>query len=183
MPFEPIRTERLVLRPPEPGDAPCIHRLIGDWQVARMTANVPHPYEADMAEDWIAKAARQLAAGEACQLAVIDPEAGGLVGGVGLDLDDRATPILGYWIGRPYWGRGYATEAVCALVAIGFDALGAARIDATVLPANPASARVLGKLGFVRTGRVMQDAPARGARQEVDTYALSRADHGTVGDD
>ena len=182
MPFDPIRTERLVLRPPEPGDAPRIHRLIGEWEVARMTANVPHPYEAGMAEDWIAKTARRLVAGEACQLAVIDSEAGGAVGGVGLDLDDRAAPVLGYWIGRPYWGLGYATEAVGALVAFGFDALGAERIDATVLPANTASARVLGKLGFVRTGRVMQDAPARGARQEVDTYALSRTDHGTVGD-
>ena len=183
MPFDPIRTERLVLRPPEPGDALRIHRLIGEWEVARMTANVLHPYEDGMAEDWINKSVRELEAGEAYHLAVARRGSPDVIGAVGLTLGEPDAPTIGYWIGRPYWGRGFATEAASALVAFGFDSLCAARIDATVLPANPASARVLGKLGFVGTGRAMQDAPARGARQQVDTYALSRADHEAGPDD
>ena len=177
MPFDPIDTERLVLRPPAPDDAPRLHRLIGDWDVARMTANVPHPYEDGMAEAWIAKSARQIEADEACHVAVALRGSPDLIGAVGLTLGARDAPVPGYWIGRPYWGHGYATEAAGALVAFGFDALDAKRIDATVRPGNAASAGVLAKLGFTRTGRIMQDAPARGAPQEVDSFELSRADH------
>ncbi len=175
MPFDPIRTERLVLRPPEPGDALRIHRLIGEWEVARTTANVPHPYEDGMAEDWIAKSVRELEAGAAYHLAVTRRDTPGLVGSVGLTSPEQPAPVLGYWIGQTDWGGGYATEAARGLVAFGFDALGIDRVIASVLPENLASGRVLEKLGFVRTGRAMHDAPARGAPQEVDMYALTRA--------
>ena len=174
MPFESIYTERLVVRALEPGDAPRIHRLIGDWDVARTTANVPHPYEDGMADDWIAKSASELEAGEAYHLAVTRRDTPGLIGSVGLTLPERRAPVLGYWIGRPYWGRGYATEAARGLVAFGFDALGIDRIIASVLPENLGSGRVLDKLGFARTGRQMHEAPARGAPQEVEMYELNR---------
>ena len=175
MPFESIQTDRLVLRPPEPGDAPCIHRLIGEWEVARMTANVPHPYEDGMAEDWIAKSVRELEAGEAYHVAVTRSDTPDLIGAVGLGLPEQRAPVLGYWIGRPYWGQGYATEAAGGLVAFGFDALGVEKVIASVMLENLASGRVLDKLGFVRTGRQMHDAPARSAPQAVDMYALTRA--------
>ncbi len=174
MSIEPIYTERLVVRALEPDDAPRIHRLIGDWEVARTTANVPHPYEDGMADDWIAKSASELEAGEAYHLAVTRSDTPGLIGSVGLTLPDQRAPVLGYWIGRPSWGRGYATEAARGLVAFGFDALGIDRIIASVLPGNLASGRVLDKLGFVRTGRQMLDAPARGGAQVVEMYELNR---------
>ena len=176
MSFQPIETDRLVVRALEPADAPAMHRLIGEWEVARMTANVPHSYEAGMAEDWITRSAGLLEAGEAYNLAVVHRDVPGLIGSVGLGLPERRAPVLGYWIGRPYWGRGFATESAGGLVAFGFDALGFEKITASVFPEDPASARVLEKLGFVRTGHAMHDAPARGARQEVDTYELSRVD-------
>ncbi len=175
MSFEPIHTDRLILRALEPGDAPRLHRLIGDWEVARTTANVPHPYEDGMAEDWIAQATDQLAAGEAYHLAVTRRDTPGLVGSVGLTSPEQPAPVLGYWIGQTYWGGGYATEAARGLVAFGFDALGVEKVIASVLPENLASGRVLDKLGFVRTGRATHDAPARSAPQEVDMYALTRA--------
>ena len=139
-----------------------------------MTANVPYPYEAGMAEAWITKSVRQIEEDEACNVAVVRRETPDHIGAVGLTLGARDAPVLGYWIGRPHWGHGYATEAAGAFVAFGFDALDAKRIDATVRPGNAASAGVLAKLGFTRTGRIMQDAPARGAPQEVDSYELSR---------
>ena len=175
MSFQPIETDRLVLRGPEPGDVNRLRRLIGDWQVARMTANVPYPYTGEMAADWIAKASDELAAGTAYHLAVERRDKPGQVGTIGLAGLGRDQPVLGYWIGRPYWGRGYATEAAGGMLNFGFATLGVTRIIASVLPANRASRRVLEKLGFVFTGRAYQDAPARGMPQEVETCELTRA--------
>src|SRR5919199_4912035 len=104
-------TERLVLRMFEPEDAPVVQRLAGTWEVARMMLSIPHPYEEGTAERFIEEARRAFEAGERVNFAVVLREGGKLIGGVTLNInarDDNAG--LGYWIGVPYWGRGYATE-------------------------------------------------------------------------
>ena len=177
MPFSPIRTERLVLRAPEPADAPRIQQLAGDWEVARTLAVMPHPYEDGMAESWIAQARDGIDRGEAYHLAVVVRQSQHYIGGMGLEPDVEGRAVLGYWIGRPYWNQGYAREAAKALVDFGFDTLGLVRIVANAMPENVASTKLLGGLGCACRGRKMQEFPARGETREVAVFELTRADY------
>jgi RimJ/RimL family protein N-acetyltransferase len=156
-----LRTERLVLRPFDATDAAAIQRLAGDCQVASTTLTIPHPYEDGMAEAWIEPHAANWAEKKALTLAV-STTADGLVGAVGLRLRfEHLRAELGYWIGVPFWNPGYATEAASAIIEFGFSALGLNRIEAHHFTRNPASGRVLEKLGMtregVRRGHVLKD--------------------------
>ncbi len=144
-----IETPRLVLRPFEPADAAVIQPLLDDSEVAANLLRTPFPYTRQDAEDWVVLSRRRIESGEGLPLAVERREASGVIGCVGLDLAPaHRRAELGYWIGRPYWGRGYATEAGLALVAHGFEALNLNRIHAGYYHWNPASRRVLEKLGM-----------------------------------
>lgn len=147
----PIATARLRLRPPTAGDAPALAALAGDWEVARSTAFLPHPYAEADARDFIAAAAARRAA---CREAIFVLERraeGDVIGAVGVATEGSGGEI-GYWIGRPFWGRGYATEAVSGVLGLAFDGLGVERVAAAVMADNAASARVLEKAGFARLG-------------------------------
>lgn len=148
-----IRTERLTLRPFDLEDAEDVRRLAGSKAIADTTARVPHPYEAGMAEEWIRTHARLFRRKKAVIYAVTRRDSGRLVGAIGLELhmaDERAE--LGYWIGRRYWNRGYATEAAEAVLMYGFIELGLRRIYAHHFRRNPSSGRVLRKIGMKREG-------------------------------
>ena len=156
-----LRTQRLVLRPFSPSDAPAVQRLAGDREVASTTLTIPHPYEDGMAEAWIEGRASDWAEKKALTLAVTT-EADGLVGAMGLHLElEHLRAELGYWIGVPFWNRGYATEAGEAVIRFGFDELGLNRIEAEHFTRNPASGRVLEKLGMtgegIRRDHVLKD--------------------------
>jgi RimJ/RimL family protein N-acetyltransferase len=108
----PRSTDRLILREFSLEDAPNVQRLVGEWEVAYSLLIVPHPYEEGMAQEWIATHHPAYEAGERVSWAVTLREEGALVGSITLHLHpphDNAE--LGYWIGKPYWGCGYATEA------------------------------------------------------------------------
>ena len=111
-----IRTERLVLRPLKLSDAARIALLAGDFDVASMTGTIPHPYSEQMAGEWIGSALQ----GEEGTVFVIELD-GTLIGCVGYREDEKGGAELGYWLGKPYWGQGYATEASAAMVAYAFD--------------------------------------------------------------
>jgi RimJ/RimL family protein N-acetyltransferase len=144
-----IETERLVLRPFADADARDVQRLAGDRLVAATTLLIPHPYEDGMAEAWIATHEAAWEAGHGLTLAITLRPAGELVGAIGLTLwIADGSGELGYWIGVPWWGRGYATEAARALVDCGFGRLGLQVIHAGHFAANPASGRVLEKVGM-----------------------------------
>ena len=143
-----IRTDRLFLRPAWIEDAPELARAIGDKMVVRNLARVPWPYTEDHAREWIARGKAPFLP----TLLVTLPEAGGrIVGASGLheDGDDLA---FGYWIARGFHGRGYATEAGRAMLQIA-RVLGHTRVRADHFADNPASGRVLRKLGFAPTGQ------------------------------
>lgn len=157
-----LRTERLVLRPFIPADAPRVRELSGAWVVTRMLARVPYPYPPGLAEDWISKHATQRAAGENFPFAVTLHNR--LIGCAGLHEEpDRGQIVLGYWIAAAHWGLGYATEAARAVLDFGFGWLGLAGIGAQYYEENQASGRVLAKLGFVETGRGLHPCLARNA--------------------
>ncbi|MGB3808779.1 MAG: GNAT family N-acetyltransferase [Parvibaculum sp.] len=147
-----LTTERLVLRHFNFDDAPRVRALVGNWKVARMLARVAYPYGDGLAEQWIASHERARAEGKAFPFAI--EHQGELVGCVGLDADadDNATPEqayeMGYWIGEPYWNRGFATEAGRALVRHAFEKSPVDRLTAGHLVENHASGSVLTKLGF-----------------------------------
>ena len=148
-----LTTERLVLRSLVPADAPAVHRLAGDRRVADTTVNIPHPYEPGMAEAWIAGHEDEYARGAGVTFAITDRKTGALLGAVHLRLQPRFRRAeMGYWIGVPYWNRGYATEAARAVLRFGFETVGLHRIFATHFTRNPASGRVMAKISMQREG-------------------------------
>ena len=118
-----------------------------------MTLLIPHPYEDSMAEEWIASLRPSYEAGDHVTFAVVLREGSELVGSIGMNLNARDNNgELGYWIGVPYWGRGYCTEAAREMVRYGFEILGLHRIHSNHFGSNPASGRVMQKLGMIREG-------------------------------
>ncbi|MBI4185372.1 MAG: GNAT family N-acetyltransferase [Proteobacteria bacterium] len=175
--FPPLTTERLVVRRLEDADAATVHRLINDWEVAGKLSRVPFPFPPKDVAAWIRATHAALAKGREFALGVALRAEGDLVGVVGLIVDETRTRAdLGYWIGRAYWNRGYATESVRRLVEFAFVNLGLERLWAVTLVENDASARVLRKLGFRHEGLFKHDFPARGEVKTVNRYALTRTE-------
>jgi RimJ/RimL family protein N-acetyltransferase len=160
-----LKTERLLLRPLTLEDAARASTLSCDWEVARMTVSMPFPQPAINVEGQflIEQARRPLARDH---LFAVELPGEGLIGVSGAHVRG-GDPIgqkveIGYWLGRPYWGRGYATEAAAALADFAGD-LGHGPVTANHFVDNPASGRVLQKAGFAYTGhREMKFSLARG---------------------
>jgi len=145
------RTKRLTLRPGWPEDAPAVARAMGHEEVVRMLAKAPWPYRLADAEAFLT---RPRAASEASFLILShEDEHPRPIGGIGLAPDDDGHE-LGYWLTPDAWGRGYATEAGRAVLAIARHALGLKRLHSGHFTDNPASGRVLQKLGFRATGKI-----------------------------
>ncbi len=169
-----IETKRLWLRWPTLADMPAILRLAGEKQIAEMTARIPHPYPPHEAESYIRAARADNQAGNSLVMAVtLKEKPDELLGMIGLSPARGAAPVLGYWIGRPYWGCGYATEAAQAMIDTAFTLADIGSIAAAARLINPASRGVLEKCGFQFEGQGMIDTPARGV-VAVDTFRLSR---------
>jgi RimJ/RimL family protein N-acetyltransferase len=170
-------TERLVLRPFNLSDAADVQRLAGAPQIADTTLNIPHPYQNGMAEAWIETHAPAFARGEMAIFAITDP-AGPLLGAISLRLEPaHGRAELGYWIGVPYWGRGYATEAAVAIIAYGFEVLAVERIYAAHLVRNPASGQVMRKAGMAYEGCHRRHIHKHGRPEDIACYGILRTDH------
>lgn len=162
-----MKSPRLQFRAFGASDAPRVAQLAGDYDVARMTARIPYPYTIVAADQWIAS----LVEGELVRAVVIDGE---LIGAVGLIECGGRTAEIGYWIGKPYWGHGFATEAARALVDHAFGRLGYRRLTCGHFVDNPASARVIAKLGFRRAGVGCLYCEARGTDVDMIMYTRRR---------
>ncbi len=175
-----LHTERLTLRPFVPQDAADVSRLAGDREIAAHTLTVPHPYEEAMASEWIAGHAPATKAGEKVVFALVhDSE---LVGAMGLDLAaEHARAELGYWVGRPSWGQGFASEAARELVRYGFEVLGLNRIQAHHMVRNPASGHVLENCGMQREGVVRQYLKKWGEYEDIVMYSILASDREPAG--
>lgn len=142
-----LESERLYLRPPDYCDVAAITRLIGEYDVAKNLAAVPHPYSEADGRAFVTMAHEKRALGEGFCFAIFDKESDAFLGCCALTLSNGRYAI-GYWLGRPFWNRGYASEAVKALVAFAFHVLKVEQVWASWFDDNPASGRVLEKLGF-----------------------------------
>ncbi|MFK7902260.1 MAG: GNAT family N-acetyltransferase [Nitratireductor sp.] len=142
-----IATERLVLRPPHIEDAEELTMLANNIKIARMLGTMPHPYTDKDAKAFIDKCEANI--GRAC-IYVITEEATGKVVGVGGLHEDPTRyeePYLGYWIGEPYWGQGYATEAARAMVDLFFKVTNSPALLVSARVDNVASKKIIGKCG------------------------------------
>ncbi|HTO41618.1 MAG TPA: GNAT family N-acetyltransferase [Rhizomicrobium sp.] len=172
-----LETERLLLRPPEEADIASTVVLLGDFDVAKNLAAVPHPYSRDHAASFLAQAATQRADGSGFAFSVIRKAGQIHMGTVGLQLKDGVFE-LGYWLGRPYWGQGFATEAARRVVGFAFHDLKAESIRAGRFHDNPASGRVLSKLGAIPNGVEPRDCLARGHAVYCNLLLLKRENFG-----
>jgi RimJ/RimL family protein N-acetyltransferase len=164
-----IETERLILRAPRLADAKAVAKLANDRRIAENTARIPYPYAVDDAKEWIAAVASQ--AGAETFLITIGGEA---VGACGTVLRN-SVPEIGYWLGVPFWGNGYATEAARALIDDAFGERFHPALQAGARISNPASRRVLEKCGFQWTGVGLYRIRAIGSSAPFDRFRLDRA--------
>jgi RimJ/RimL family protein N-acetyltransferase len=176
MPEQPtLSTDRLVLRPFRVEDAPEVQRLAGDRAIAATTLRIPHPYPDGAAEAWIAKLTPAFESGESAMFAITRVADGFFLGAIGLEITrshDRAE--LGYWIGKPYWGNGYCTEAARAVVRYAFEDLGLNRITAAYFANNSASGRVMQNIGMNYEGHRVQEIKKWGKFEDLILYGLVR---------
>jgi ribosomal-protein-alanine N-acetyltransferase len=173
-----LETPRLLLRPLTLADAADVQRLAGVWEVADTTLSIPHPYADGVAEAWIGTLAGLYARREQVVFAITARPEGHLLGAIGLGLrpaHDRAE--LGYWIGKPFWGRGYGTEAAAAVLRYGFRSLALQRIHACVFARNPASGHVLEKVGMKREGISRQHVKRWDRYEDLVQYGMLRKEY------
>jgi RimJ/RimL family protein N-acetyltransferase len=165
-----LETERLVLRAPRFEDAKAIAVLANDRRIAENTRRIPHPYTRVDAEDFIA--AVNGTNGEIAYLITLAD--GTLIGTCGLAMTDGPAHELGYWLGVPFWGKGFATEAVRAVIDYAFTELEHDALQAGARVTNPASRRILEKCGFQWTGVGLCRIRALASSAPIDRFRLDR---------
>ena len=177
-----IHASRILLRPFSLDDAAAVQLLAGEYEIADTTLSIPHPYEDGMAEDWIDGRAEQFQAEMNANFAIVEKVSLQLIGAVSLAVDkDAHKAELGYWIGKPYWNQGYATDAAESIIDYGFKHLRLNRIVARHFVRNPASGRVMQKVGMVYEGTLRKDVIKWGKYEDLHLYSLLRDewnDHG-----
>jgi RimJ/RimL family protein N-acetyltransferase len=154
-----------------------VTELRGAWEIAATTLSIPHPYEESMAQAWIQGHQEALTEGKAMFWAITRRDDSQLVGGVGLHFSKpHHAADIGYWIGTPYWNQGYATEAAAAVIRYGFAELDLNRIQGKHMTKNPASGRVMAKVGMQFEG-ILRQAIYRWDRfEDIAVYAILRQD-------
>jgi RimJ/RimL family protein N-acetyltransferase len=166
-----LRTKHLVLRRFQREDASEVQKLAGNFNVAKMTLNIPFPYEDGMAEEWISTHEENWNTKKSVIYAILKTGTNKLLGAVGLVEIDGLEGELGYWIGEPYWGKGYCTEAAKKLIEFSFQKLSLEKIVAEHLTKNPASGRVMKKIGmqYVKT---TQKIDRNGNTSSMEVYEI-----------
>jgi ribosomal-protein-alanine N-acetyltransferase len=169
-----LETERLLLRTPKMDDVSSIASLIGEWEVAKNLGRVPHPYSEADAQAYVVKTEEARAKGEAFNFVITRKSDSALMGACGVQLRESGNFEFGYWLGKPFWKNGYATESTLRLVSFGFRELNIDRLVAGWFHDNPASGRVLAKLGCEPSGAEQRNCLARGHTVYCHIVTLTR---------
>lgn len=170
-------TAQLVLRPMENRDARALAEHLSEWDIVKQTATVPFPNDERSALTWIARVRRRHAEGREYAFAITHTGCDEFMGAISLSF--TSDPVsgrvgeIGYWLGLPYWGRGYASEAVEALTAFGFDELRLDAIEAVVFKENKNSKRVLERCGYHQLRSEVRRYPDRGGRRKVLLFGIT----------
>ena len=172
-----LRTARLLLRSLESKDVPTLGRLAGTKEIAVTTLNIPYPYSEEDAYGFLAKASEDFREGRSVTFAISVAPEHDLRGVLGLNITDaHSRAELGYWIGVPFWRKGYVTEAAKAVVAFGFETLKLHRIYAHHFSGNTASGRVLEKIGMRHEGRSREHIRKWDRFVDIENYGLLAED-------
>ncbi len=170
-----LQTERLTLRAFALDDANVIIPLVSEKEIAATTLSIPHPYPADEAAKWISKTIEKYQEGVAAAFAIILKETGKIVGSFSIWIKHKhAHAELGYWIAKPYWNNGYATEAGHAILKYGFNDRNLNRIHAHHMTKNPQSGKVMQKMGMAYEGTLRQHVLKDGEYQDLAIYAITK---------
>ena len=175
-----FRSERFLMRPPEPRDARQIACCVNDMTMARNLARLPHPYAPSDALDWIAYADKARAQGTEFAFVITHEEAG-VIGSGGCNRAQGEAWEIGYWVDKAVQGKGVASEAARALLTWAEREFGVTKFIAGHFQDNPASGRVLEKLGFERVGEKQLYSLARGGKDLAWRYALGASPEVAMG--
>jgi len=182
-----LETPRLILRPLAEEDVGAIHRLYAEWDVAKSLSRIAHPFSVEAARRLIAEASAAFRQGSGYTLGMFERQGGAFVGVVSLRIpsadpalpgeeraDDAGLGILGYSVARPRWGQGFASEGAKRVVEFALDDLGLDRLQASPLRENPASRRILERLGFAMVEAGIAEEPLYGGPPRLaDRYLLT----------
>jgi len=171
LPPTELATTRLRLRAPRAGDAAAIAKLANNRSIAEQTRRMPYPFSQGDAEQWV----KTVSDKSEVVFLVTGKKTGEILGAAGCGQMDENDLEVGYWIGEPHWGKGYATEAVQAVVDHVFDAGQVERLYGRCRVVNMASRRVLMKCGFQFAGSGMSDSCVLKGLVPVEEYALERS--------
>ncbi|MGK7929671.1 MAG: GNAT family N-acetyltransferase [Spirulina sp.] len=178
-----LESDRLLFRPFTLADAPRIQDLAGKREIADTTISIPHPYSLPQAREWIASHPQEFTAGKAVHFAIEGKKIQQIIGAIALrDIDaEHQQGELGYWIGVEFWGRGYASEAARTAIAYGFEVLHLHRIYAHHMARNPASGRILQKLGMRQEGLLRDRVRKWDIFEDVCLYAILEEEWSKIG--
>lgn len=172
-----LKTDRLTLQPFQKKDASRIKDLANNKELATILG-LPHPYELEHAEEWIAIQPEQIQEGLEYPLTIVTKNENQIIGTITLRIDKNNNKgELGYWIGRDFWGNGFATEAVNRMIEFGFNHLNLNKVWASAISRNKASTIVLKKAGLQKEGRLKQNRLLQNKYEDVDLYGLLKNEY------
>ncbi len=173
-----LETSRLLIRGLIAEDAETVEKLAGVYEIAKTTLSIPHPYPKGGAIGWINSLKESEQAKRQVTFAIISKESNSLIGVIGFNLSmsfNRGE--INYWIGKPYWGKGYATEAAQEMFRYGFNELGLNRIYAASFTSNPGSWKVMEKLGMKHEGTFKQHVKKGDEYIDLTYYGMVKEDY------
>ncbi|KAA3660321.1 MAG: N-acetyltransferase [Calditrichaeota bacterium] len=170
-----LQTERLLLRPFTMQDAPVVQKLANCKQVTATTLQLPYPYELPHAEEWIQTHETLYKDRQQVVFAITLLDKGNLVGAIGMRTDKvHENAEIGYWVGVDFWNKGFATEAARAVVEFAFSKMELNRIFAHFMVHNPASGKVMKKLGMQFDGIMREHVKKNGEFVDLHLYSILR---------
>lgn len=172
-----LETDRLILRQFIMDDAARVQELAGNKDVAKTTLGIPHPYTIELAKSWIENHPRMVKDGTLPFAIVLKTESV-IVGTMTIRVNEpHKKGELAYWVGKEYWGNGYATEAAKEIVRHSFEDLNLNRVWAMAMSKNPASVKVMINVGMKKEGVLKQDIIKLGVFEDSDIYGLIKSDY------
>lgn len=171
-------TERLILRPPEVTDIPAIVKYANNKTIADFTLNIPYPYSQEDAVHFLSNVLQHIKTGKQSTFAILLKDNPEVIGFIGLKTEPKHKHAeMGYWIGEPFWNKGYITEAIGALLAHGFNDLGLHKIFAHHMQDNPGSGKVMIKNGMKQEGVLKEHIFKNGRFQTMILYGILESDY------
>ncbi|MGV2452837.1 MULTISPECIES: GNAT family N-acetyltransferase [Chryseobacterium] len=169
--FPVLQTERLILSQLEEKDIPFIVELLQHRIFSDLTSNIPYPYVENDARSWVEMSKEAFENNTGYTFAIRNKE-GQIIGAIGLHDRDDDKAELGYWIGIPYWNKGYVTEAAKGIIDFGFDELKLNKIFATHFLHNPASGRIMEKIGMKKEAVLIKEVKKDGEYFDLVRYCI-----------